>query len=205
MKAVRTLGFLAAILSAGLGPGPSGAHAAAPPPSLEADPEAACGGPTESPMCALKTFWMCNEQNVAACRLVGIELQPDGPQRKDDGGFAGDAWLRPWTVAWSQLLDLASPDTDVWELRGVREVSHSRIRGLRRAPTPVIGAYEAMIHTVDADGVTEKVSVFVEQRKGAWQVLAYARWRNEESFDACDRKKLRSLACRFLITGMRPW
>jgi hypothetical protein len=200
-KDIRVLFVLAAMICWF---GARAATAAELPTFPDADTEG-CANPNETPECALKTFWMCNEENVAICKMVGIALQPDGEQKKDDGGYMADAWLRPWSTPWSQLLNLASPDYDVWEMRGIREVSHSRIRGLRRAPTPVIGAYEIMIHMVDTDGVTEKASVFVEERKGSWIVLAYARWRNEESIDPCDRKKLRALACRFSITGMRPW
>lgn len=167
--------------------------------------EKRCGNPNESPECALKTFWMCNEQNVDICKMIGIDLQADGTQKRDDGGYAADVWKRPWTMPWSALLNEASKEADVWELRGVREVAHSRIRGLRRAPEPVIGMQEMMVYAVDATGAVEKTSVFIEDRRGSWRVVAYARWRDEESIDPCDRKKLRSLACRLSITGMRAW
>lgn len=174
------------------------------PPFPDAD-EKPCGNPSESPECALKTFWMCNEQNVEICKMVGIELQADGVQKRDDGTYTADVWRRPWTMAWSALINEASKGYDVWEMRGVREVAHNRIRGLRRAPEPVIGMQEMMVYMVDSSGVIEKASVFMQERRGSWAVVAYARWRDEESIDPCDRKKLRSLACRFSITGMRPW
>ncbi len=164
-----------------------------------------CGNPNESPECALKTFWMCNEQNVDICKMVGIDLQADGTQKRDDGSYAADLWRRPWTMPWSALLNEASKEADVWELRGIREVAHNRIRGLRRAPEPVIGMQEVMVYAVDTTGAIEKTSVFMEDRRGSWTVVAYARWRDEESIDPCDRKKLRSLACRLSITGMRAW
>ena len=167
--------------------------------------EKRCATPTESPECALKTFWMCNEQNVDVCKLIGIELQADGTQKRDDGTYAAEVWKRPWTMPWSALTNEASKEFDVWELRGIREVAHNRIRGLRRAPVPVIGMQEVMIYMSDNEGKIEKVSVFMEERRGKWAVAAYARWRDEESIDPCDRRKLRSLACRFSITGMRPW
>lgn len=167
--------------------------------------ERRCGNPNESPECALKTFWMCNEQNVDVCKLVGIELQPEGTQKRDDGTYAGDVWKRPWTLPWSALLNEAAKEVDVWEMRGIREVAHNRIRGLRRAPAPIIGMREMMVYSVEAGGAVKKTSVFMEERRGNWSVVAYAVWRNEESIDPCDRKKLRSLACRFSITGMRPW
>jgi len=167
--------------------------------------EKRCGNPSESPECALKTFWMCDEQNVEVCKMVGIDLQPEGTQRRNDGSYTADVWLRPWTMPWSALLNEASKGHDVWELRGIREVAHNRIRGLRRAPEPVIGMQEVMVYMTDAAGVVEKVSVFMEERRGSWSAVAYARWRNEESIDPCDRKKLRSLGCRYSITGMRPW
>lgn len=174
------------------------------PPYPDAD-EKMCGNPNETPECALKAFWMCNEQNVDICKMVGVELQPDGTQKRDDGSYVADVWRRPWTLPWSALLNEASKEYDTWEIRGIREVSHSRIRGLRRAPEPVIGAYEMMVYMADSGGVVEKASVFVEERKGNWTVMAYARWRNEESVDPCDRKKQRSLGCKYSITGMRPW
>lgn len=167
--------------------------------------EKMCGAAAESPECALKTFWMCNEQNVEVCKMVGIELQPDGTQKRDDATYAGDVWRKPWALPWSALLNENSKDYDVWELRGTREVAHNRIRGLRRAPEPIIGMQEMMVYMVSKDGAIEKASVFMEERRGAWSVVAYARWRDEESIDPCDRKKLRSLACRYSITGMRPW
>ncbi|MGE4062233.1 MAG: hypothetical protein AB7E79_02600 [Rhodospirillaceae bacterium] len=167
--------------------------------------EKPCSTPGESPECALKTFWMCNEQNVDVCKLIGIELQPEGTQKRDDGSYAGNVWRRPWTMPWSALINEASKEYDVWELRGIREVAHNRIRGLRRAPEPVIGMQEMMIYMVDAKGVIEKASVFMEERRGDWNVVAFARWRDEENIDPCDRKKLRSLACKYSITGMRPW
>lgn len=167
--------------------------------------EKRCATPTESPECTLKTFWMCNEQNADICKLIGIELQADGTQKRDDGTYAAEVWKRPWTMPWSALTNEASKEFDVWELRGIREVAHNRIRGLRRAPVPVIGMQEVMIYMSDDEGRIEKVSVFMEERRGKWAVAAYARWRDEESIDPCDRKRLRSLACRFSITGMRPW
>ncbi len=182
------------------------------PSALAADPaaypdsdETRCGNPTESPACALKTFWMCNEENVEICKLVGIDLQPDDTQKRDDGGYTAEVWRRPWTMTWSALLNEANKDYDVWVIRGIREVAHNRIRGLRRAPEPVIGMQEMMVYMLDGDGTVEKASVFLKERRGTWTVAAYARWRNEESIDPCDRKKLRSLACRYSITGMRPW
>lgn len=180
------------------------ALAASPTTYPDAD-EKRCSNPTESPECALKTFWMCNEENVEICKLIGIDLQPDGTQKRDDGGYTAEIWRRPWTMPWSALLNEASKDYDVWEIRGIREVAHNRIRGLRRAPKPVIGMQEMMVYMVDANGIVEKASVFLEERRGNWSVAAYARWKNEESVDPCDRKKLRSLACRYSITGMRPW
>jgi len=180
------------------------AHGAVLSPYPDAD-EVRCTTATESPECALKTFWMCNEQNVEVCRLVGVELQPDGDQKPDDGSYAADVWKRPWTMPWSALTNEVNKDASVWELRGIREVAHNRIRGLRRAPEPVIGMQEMMVYVVNADSAIEKVSVFLEERRGSWNVAAYARWRDEDSVDPCDRKKLRSLACRYSITGMRPW
>jgi hypothetical protein len=180
------------------------ARAAAPPVYPDAD-ETRCGSANESPECALKTFWMCNEQNVDICKMIGIELQPDGTQKRDDGTYAADVWKRPWTMPWSALTNEVNRAHDVWELRGIREVAHNRIRGLRRAPRPVIGMQEMMVYMVEAGGTVEKVSVFMERTRGAWNVAAYALWRDEESIDPCDRRKLRSLACRFSITGMRPW
>lgn len=191
--------LLAALLSAG-----TSAPAADLPTYPDAD-EKKCSSATETPECTLKTYWMCNEQNVDICKMVGIELQPEGTQKRDDGSYAGDVWRKPWTMSWSALLNEASKQVDVWELRGIREVAHSRIRGLRRAPEPVIGMQEMMVYMVDTTGVIEKASVFMEERRGNWNVVAFARWRDEESIDPCDRKKLRSLACRYSITGMRPW
>jgi hypothetical protein len=198
----RLFPILCAGLFAALAGG--GAVAADLPPYPDAD-EKMCGTPTESPECALKTFWMCNEQNVEVCKMVGVDLQPDGTQKRDGATYAGEVWRKPWTLPWSALLNENSKDYDVWELRGIREVAHNRIRGLRRAPEPVIGMQEMMVYMVGKDGVIEKASVFMEERRGAWSVVAYARWRDEESIDPCDRKKLRSLACRYSITGMRPW
>lgn len=194
---------LLALLIAGLAGGPD-ARAAELGPFPDAD-EKPCGNGSESPECALKTFWMCNEQNVEICKMVGIELAADGTQKRDDGTYAAEVWRRPWKMPWSALITEASKEYEVWEMRGVREVAHNRIRGLRRAPEPVIGMQEVMIYMVDTSGVIEKVSVFMQERRGSWSVVAYARWRDEESIDPCDRKKLRSLACRFSITGMRPW
>jgi hypothetical protein len=167
--------------------------------------EKRCSTANESPECALKTFWMCNEQNVDVCKMIGIELQAEGTQKRDDGSYAADLWKRPWTMPWSALLNEVSKDADVWELRGLREVAHNRIRGLRRAPEPVIGMQEMMVYMAEGSGAIEKTSVFMEERRGSWMVVAYARWRDEENIDPCDRRKLRSLACRFSITGMRPW
>jgi hypothetical protein len=181
-----------------------GAPAAELPTFPDAD-EKRCGNASESPECALKAFWMCSEQNVDICRMVGIELQPEGTQKRDDGTYAADVWRRPWTMPWSALLNEASKEVEVWEMRGIREVAHNRIRGLRRAPEPVIGMHEMMVYAVDASGAIEKTSVFMEENRGSWSVVAYARWRDEESLDPCDRKRLRSLACRFSITGMRAW
>lgn len=194
-----TLIFAAAVLAA------AGAAGSSELPTFPDADEKACAGATESPECALKTFWVCNEQNVDICRLVGVEIQADGAQRRDDGSHAGRVWRRPWTMQWSAIVNEAGKEYDVWELRGLREVAHNRIRGLRRAPEPIIGMQEVMVYMVDAKGVIEKASVFMEERRGAWNVAAFARWREGESIDPCDRKKLRSLACRYSITGMRPW
>lgn len=181
------------------------APAAEPTTYPDADTEKACGNPAESPECALKTFWMCTEQTVATCKAVGLDVAAEGAQRRDDGSAMADTWLRPWSMPWNDLLNAASADYDVVELRGTREVSNSRIRGLRRAPRSVVGATEMMVYLVDGSGTTEKVSVFMTNRRGNWSVIAYARWRDEESMNDCDRKKQGSLACRYIITGMSPW
>lgn len=197
---------LFSILYAGLFAALCAGHAnAAEVPSYPDADEKMCGNPNESPECALKTFWMCNEQNVDICKMIGLDLPPDGPQKRDDATYAGEIWRKPWTLPWSALLNENSKDYDVWEMRGIREVAHNRIRGLRRAPEPIIGMQEMMVYMVGKDGVIEKASVFMEESRGNWSVVAYARWRDEESIDPCDRKKLRSLACRYSITGMRPW
>ena len=171
----------------------------------DTDTERPCSTATESPECALKTFWMCTQQTVATCKAVGIDLPPDGPQRGDDGSLAADTWLRPWAQPWNQLLNSASREYDVMELRGTRDVSNSRIRGLRRAPRSVIGATEVMAYMVDAKGIIDKVSVFMTNRRGIWSVVAYARWRDEEGVNGCDRKKPNSLPCKYIITGMAAW
>ncbi len=203
-KAVSQKGTFSILCTALVGLLSGAAYGAGLPPYPDSD-EKKCGNPTESPECALKTFWMCNEQNVDICKMIGIDLQPDGAQKREDGTYASDVWRKPWTLPWSALLNENSKDYDVWELRGIREVAHNRIRGLRRAPEPIIGMQEIMIYMVGKDGVTEKASVFMEENHGSWSVVAYARWRDDESIDPCDRKKLRSLACRYSITGMRPW
>ena len=203
-KAVSQKGTFSILCAALVGLLSVAAYGAGLPPYPDSD-EKKCGNPTESPECALKTFWMCNEQNVDICKMIGIDLQPDGAQKREDGTYASDVWRKPWTLPWSALLNENSKDYDVWELRGIREVAHNRIRGLRRAPEPIIGMQEIMIYMVGKDGVTEKASVFMEENHGSWSVVAYARWRDDESIDPCDRKKLRSLACRYSITGMRPW
>jgi hypothetical protein len=178
-------------------------HAAELPQYPDPDTEKACAGPGESPECAAKTFWLCSAKSVATCKLAGLNVQPDGSQYSDNGTAAGDAWTKPWTLPWSELLDVANPKYSVWEIKGLREVTPARLRGVARRS--LTGTHEMMIGMINESGEEEKQSIFLAQRKGVWTATGFARWRDGEFVNLCERRKLGSLACRYTVNGLTPW
>jgi hypothetical protein len=167
------------------------------------DTEKTCETPGESPECALKTFWLCSEKSVATCKMVGLEVQPDGSQHKDDGTALGDAWTKPWQQHWTELLNVTHSNYGVWELKGLRENTWARLKGVARRS--LTGSHEMMIRMVNARGEEEKESVFFIQRKGVWLATGFARWREGDSLNTCEKRKLGSLACRYTVNGLTPW
>lgn len=167
------------------------------------DTEKRCESPGESPECAAKTFVLCSEKSVATCKLVGLDVQPDGTQHKEDETLAGDAWTKPWTLPWAELLSVTYPDYRVWEIAGLREVTPARLRGVARRS--LTGTHEMMIRMVDAKGQEEKQSIFLAQRKGQWMATGFANWRGGSFVSTCERRKLGSLACRYTVNGLSPW
>jgi hypothetical protein len=172
----------------------------------DADTEKACSAPGESPECAAKTFVACSEKSVAVCKLAGLNVQSDGIQHKsDDGSLAGDVWLKPWTLTWTELLGITHPTHTVWQIEGVREVSAQRLRGVPSSRRGLAGALEMMITTMDAAGKEEKQSIFMAQKKGAWSTTGFAKWRDDQNVSACEKRKLGSLACRYTVPSIAAW
>jgi hypothetical protein len=62
-----------------------------------------------------------------------------------------------------------------------------------------------MISMINPQGEEEKESVFFIQRKGAWLVTGFARWRGNTLVTTCQKRKLGSLACRYTVNGLAPW
>jgi hypothetical protein len=181
------------------------AHAADLPVFPDADTEKHCEKPGESPECAAKTFWLCSEKSVATCKLVGLDVQPDGSQHKNDDTAEGDAWTKPWTLSWTELLNVTHSNYTIWEIKGFRELPKDRLRGVPWSRRNLAGGYEMMIDMADAAGTAEKASVFFIQRKGAWLVTGFARWRGNDLISKCEKRKLGSLACRYTVNGLAPW
>jgi len=171
----------------------------------DSDTEKHCEKPGESPECAAKTFWLCSEKSVATCKLVGLDVQPDGSQYKADDTLEGDARTKPWTLSWTELLNVTHPNYTVWELKGFRELPKDRLRGVAWSRRSLAGSHEMMIAMADARGITERESVFFIQRKGVWLVTGFARWRGNDMVNACEKRKLGSLACRYTVNGLAPW
>ncbi|MBY0510971.1 MAG: hypothetical protein K2P94_12585 [Rhodospirillaceae bacterium] len=171
----------------------------------DADTEKHCEKPGESPECAAKTFWLCSEKSVATCKLVGLDVQPDGSQYKADDTVEGDARTKPWTLSWTELLNVTHANYTVWELKGFRELPKDRLRGVAWSRRALAGSHEMMISMVNAQGEAEKESVFFIQRKGVWLVTGFARWRGNAAVTTCEKRKLGSLACRYTVTGLGPW
>jgi hypothetical protein len=167
------------------------------------DTEKTCETPGESPECALKTFWLCSEKSVAICKMVGLDVQPDGSQHKDDETAAGLAWTKPWAQPWTELLNVTHSNYTVWELKGLRENTSQRLRGVARRS--LTGSHEMMIRMVNPRGEEEKESVFLVQRKGVWMATGFARWREGDVLNTCEKRKLGSLACRYTVNGLSPW
>lgn len=181
------------------------AHAAELPAFPDADTEKHCEKPGESPECAAKTFWLCSEKAVATCKRVGLDVQPDGSQYKDDDTLEGDARTKPWTLSWTELLNITHPQYTIWEIKGFRELPKDRLRGVSWSRRNLAGSHEMMIGMADAAGREEKQSVFFIQRKGVWLVTGFARWRSTDMINACEKRKLGSLACRYSVNGLAPW
>jgi len=179
------------------------ARAAELPDYPDPDTDKPCASAGESPQCAAKTFWLCSEKSVATCKMVGMDVQPDGSQYKEDGSVAGDAWLKPWTLPWTELLNVTHANYTVWEMKDFREVTPARLRGVGRRS--LTGTHEMMIRMVNAKGEEEKESVFFAQRKGAWMATGFAKWRDGEFVNLCERRKWGSLACRYTVNGLTPW
>jgi hypothetical protein len=173
----------------------------------DADSEKHCSAPGDSPECVLKTFWACNEKSVATCKKAGLDVQPDGAQHRDDGDRLGEIMLKPWTIEWSEILDITNPADTVWEVRGFREVVPRRLRGVAGSRRRLAGTHEIMIGMVSEAGEEVKQSVFVTQRKGQWMATGFMRWKGKDNqpVDLCQRRKLGSLGCRYTLTGLTPW
>ena len=171
----------------------------------DSDTEKPCGAPGESPECAAKTFWLCSEKSVATCKLAGLTVQADGAQHKEDGTVASEAWVKPWTWTWTSLLAVTHADYTVWQIEGFREVTQPRLRGVPGNRRALTGSHELMIKMVNADGKEEKESVFLVQKKGVWSATGYAKWLNGEAVNACEKRKLGSLACRYTVLGLTAW
>lgn len=169
------------------------------------DTEKACAAPGESPQCAAKTFWLCSEKSIATCKLAGLNVQADGTQHKQDDTLEGEAWIKPWTLSWTQLLDVTHKNYSVWQIEGVREVTGQRLRGVPGSRRALTGSHEMMIKMVNTAGIEERESVFLVQRKGQWFATGFAIWRNGELVSACEKRKLGSLACRYTVNGLTPW
>ena len=171
----------------------------------DSDTEKGCARPGESPECATKTFVMCSDKSVASCKLIGLTIQPDGGQHKDDGTLAGDIWVKPWTVSWTDLLGVSHAGYTVWEIAGLREVAPTLLRDVPLNKRALTGSHEMMIKMVNAKGVAEKQSLFLIERKGVWAATGFATWRGTAAVNACERRKLGSLACRYNVPGLAPW
>lgn len=165
----------------------------------------ACANPSESPECAAKTFWLCSEKSIATCKLTGLNVQADGTQHKEDGTVAGDAWIKPWTLTWTELLAVTHANYRVWQIEGLREITPQRLRGVPGSRRVLAGTHELMIAMIDAKGEEEKESVFLVQKKGVWSTTGFARWHAGEAVNMCEKRKLGSLACRYAVTGMAAW
>jgi len=169
------------------------------------DTDKPCSTPGESPECAAKTFMLCSEKSIAICKLMGLNVQADGSQHKEDGTLVGEAWTKPWTLTWTQLLEVTHPKYTVWQIEGMRDVTPQRLRGVPGSRRALTGSHELMIKMVNAGGDEEKQSIFVVQRKGNWAATGFAKWRKGETANACDKRKLGSLACRYTVTGLSAW
>lgn len=171
----------------------------------DSDTVKVCASVGESPECAAKTFLMCSDKSVATCKLVGLTIPPDGTQRKDDGTLLGDAWNKPWTLTWTELLRFTHPDYTVWQIEGLREVVQSRLRGVPYSRRALAGSHEMMIKLMDAKGVGEKQSMFFVQKKGVWTATGFAQWRGPDIINGCDKRKPATLACRYGVPSLAPW
>jgi len=170
------------------------------------DTEKPCAAPGESPECAAKTFVACSEKSIAVCKLAGLSVQADGLQLEgDEETVAGVVWTKPWTLTWTELLDVTHPTHTVWQIEGVREVNTQRLRGVARNRRGLAGSHELMITTMDAAGKEEKQSIFLRQTKGVWSPTGYARWQEGRNVSACDKRKLGSLACRYTVPNIAVW
>jgi hypothetical protein len=171
----------------------------------DSDTEKPCAAPGESPECAAKTFLLCSEKSIAICKLAGLNVQADGAQHKDDGTIVGEAWTKPWTLTWTELLDVTHPTHTLWQIEGLREVVPARLKGVPANRRTLAGTHEMMIKMINAAGEEERDSVFLAQKKGVWTTTGFARWRKGAAFNTCDKRKLGSLACRFTVPGLAPW
>ncbi len=169
------------------------------------DTDKPCTSAGDSPECAVKTFWLCTERSVANCKTVGLDVQADGTQHRVDETVTGTAWTKPWTLSWTELLNVTHPGYSVWEIVDLREVTPQRLRGVSGGRRALAGSFEMLINMVNAGGDDEKESVFVTQKKGVWLVTGFNRWREGEAINTCERRKLGSLACRYTLTGLTPW
>ena len=169
------------------------------------DTEKPCARGGESPECAAKTFLLCSERSVATCKLAGLIVQADGNQYKDDGTLIGDAWTKPWTLTWTELLGVTHPDYAMWQIEELREVVPNRLKGVPFSRRNLVGSHEMMIKMVTAKGEEEKQSLFLVQKKGDWTATGFAIWHKGERVNACQKRKLGSLACRYTVPGLTEW
>ena len=170
------------------------------------DTEKPCASAGESPECAAKTFLLCSEKSIAICKVSGLNVQADGVQHKGDGTTVeGEAWTKPWTLTWTELLHVTHPSYTVWQIEGLREVVPARLKGVPGSRRALTGTFELMIKMVNAAGKEERQSIFLAQKKDVWATTGFARWSEGKPIAICDKRKLGSLACRYAAPGLASW
>lgn len=172
------------------------------------DPDTECSGPTEHPICAIKTFVECSRAPLElTCAKVGLVY--DDKTRALLSSRKGLARERPWTLTFAE----AHGEGYDYTFFGQRSVTHERFSGVNkkfRLPTPPLLEVRVKGCGIAADCSNDAWSYFLKKddnptAKHTWRVVGESHWQNSSAARTCRRQKdpfFKQTYCGHYIHGL---